>query len=446
MSTLKNTVKKVVPFSTNVIGIVYKLKGLIKKPFEKWYYIRKSATLQKKKLYELHDKKKIKCVFLVFNSSCFRDYLYKLLTENERFDVIVVVCPIYSHSQEYKDRRLVSTYNDLMGRGYKNIVMGYDIEKDISIDIAKTYNPDIVIYTNPYRSLIGEKNYVTNFKDALTIYIPYYINNTVEYKNAYDELLHNVVWRYYVETEWHNKLSLKYSSNNGRNVVVTGYSGMDLLLDKNYCPTEDPWKIKDRSVKRIIWAPHQTIDPTQKMYYSAFLFIAEGMVEIAKKYKNEIQIAFKPHPLLIKNLYKEWGKEKTDTYYELWNSMENTCIIDGGYIDLFLTSDAIIHDSASFITEYLVLDKPSLRTCNGRDLRSQFNDFSLACLDYYYKANDIKGVENFIINVIKEVDPLKEKRSKFIKDSIMSPLGKLPSENIVDDILDSIDNQILYRK
>ena len=49
----------------------------------------------------------------------------------------------------------------------------------------------------------------------------------------------------------------------------------------------------------------------------------------------------------------------------------------------------------------------------------------------------------FIQNVINDVDPLKEQRTNFLNEVLM-PKGS-PSQNIINDILDSIDNQILYR-
>jgi hypothetical protein len=55
-----------------------------------------------------------------------------------------------------------------------------------------------------------------------------------------------------------------------------------------------------------------------------------------------------------------------------------------------------------------------------------------------------QDIETFIQNIIKGEDPMREQRSKFINDVLM-PKGS-PSQNIVDDILNSIDNQILYHK
>lgn len=438
MKALNSIIKN--PLAVKAYSVIQSLLNAIQKK----YLIRISKKRQQKKLYELKNKKTIKCVLLVFDSSCFRDYLYQLLCDNGRFDVVVVVCPIHSQNREYREKRLNATYNSLVSKGYTNVLKGYDEDTKKFLDIKKELKPDIVFYTNPYRSLIGEEFYITKFCNELTIYLPYYINNTVEYKLAYDELLHNVVWRYYVETEWHKKLSQKYSSNHSRNVVVTGYSGFDLLLDKHYRPLDDCWKIKDRSYKRIVWAPHQTINPNHTMYYSAFLLIADKMTEYAIKYKDRIQIAFKPHPLLINSLYSEWGLDRSDAFYEKWRSMENTCIVEGSYVDLFLTSDAIIHDSASFITEYLILNKPSLRTHNGRDLKLQFNDFSLACLEHYYMAYNADDIEQFILNLIEGKDPMKEARTHFVKEQLLPPEGHLPSENIVRDLIESIDNQILY--
>ena len=54
-----------------------------------------------------------------------------------------------------------------------------------------------------------------------------------------------------------------------------------------------------------------------------------------------------------------------------------------------------------------------------------------------------QDIEVFIQNIIHNIDPLKEQRTKFVNEVLM-PKGS-PSQNIIDDILDSIDNQILYR-
>ena len=84
-----------------------------------------------------------------------------------------------------------------------------------------------------------------------------------------------------------------------------------------------------------------------------------------------------------------------------------------------------------------------LRTLNDVPLEDLYNQFALRCLDQYYKAKNEHDIELFIQNIINDVDPLKEQRTNFVNE-VLIPKGS-PSQNIINDILDSIDNQILYR-
>ena len=250
-----------------------------------------------------------------------------------------------------------------------------------------------------------------------------------------------MVWRKYVEYDYEIELSRNIQRVHGRNVVLTGYPGIENLINCKFT-YDDPWKIKDRELKRIIWAPHHTLEPS--IYgHTCFLEYAYLILELAKKYEDNVQFVFKPHPILKSKLRKLWGEDKTDSYYNVWSSLPNTDISEGDYMNLFLSSDAMIHDSGSFVVEYLYTNKPVLRTINDVPLEKQFNQFGLNCLKNYYKARTFDEVEQFIQNVINDVDPLKEQRTKFVNEVLM-PKGS-PSQNIIDDILDSIDNQILYR-
>ena len=131
-----------------------------------------------------------------------------------------------------------------------------------------------------------------------------------------------LVWRLYAETEKHKQYSQIYAYNKGINVKVTGYPGIDKFIDKSYKP-KDTWKIKDLSLKRIIWAPHHTFSEDEVVYYSCFLQYHQFMLDLASKYEGKIQLAFKPHPLLRVKLNKYWGKDRTDRYYDAWANLSN---------------------------------------------------------------------------------------------------------------------------
>ena len=97
-----------------------------------------------------------------------------------------------------------------------------------------------------------------------------------------------------------------------------------------------------------------------------------------------------------------------------------------------------------------MLDITKVKTRLGWKPRLDAKNCAILTSDWYkkYKTQDVyslcvEEIEKFILNVINGVDPMREKRTRFVNDVLM-PKGS-PSQNIINDILDSIDNQILYR-
>jgi len=383
----------------------------------------------------------INCVFFALDSSIWKyDMIYRIMLDNSRFNPTILVCPIVNYGRENMLKKMEQCFCFFKDKGY-NVIKSYNEEEDEYFDVRRL-SPDIIFYTNPYRGFIDERYYITHFNDILTVYVPYFMNcsNVKGFSNNMP--LHNLVWRKYVETDYELQLAKIEQKRHGLNVVYTGYPGIEKLIDKKYKPEINPWKIKDGKLKKIIWAPHHTIEKGC-FGHTCFLEYCDFMIEMAKKYEGHVQFVFKPHPLLKNKLQILWGIEKTNIYYATWESMANSSLCEDDYIDLFLTSDAMIHDSGSFIVEYLYVNKPVMRTINDIPLSEMFNRFALDCFGQYYLSNAKEEVEQFIQNVINDVDPLKEKRTQFVNDVLM-PKGS-PSQNIINDILDSIDNQILYR-
>lgn len=396
--------------------------------------IKHEETLSK-----LKQKKPLRCVFLALFDSVWKyDNVYLLMENDERFEPIILVCPIVNYGEDNMIERMDSCYNILSSKGYR-VLKAYDKTNQKYIDLREDLHPDIIFYTSPYKNLIDSRYYIDSFEDILSVYVPYFYSSNCDYTLSYNIPLHNLVWRRYVESAFHKECSVQYSMNKDRNVVVTGFPGVDNFINPQYVPT-DVWIDKSHHKKRIVWAPHHTIAPVGLVYYSCFLKYKDFMLSMAKKYEDSIEFFFKPHPLLKNKLYELWGKEKTDEYYDIWRNGYSTRFVEGEYVDLFLTSDAMIHDSGSFIVEYLFVNKPVMRTSNGEELRTQFCPLGMACLEQHYIGNNDQDIEQFIQNVIKGVDPLKEQRTQFVNDVLM-PKGGMPSENIINDIIDSIENQ-----
>lgn len=241
---------------------------------------------------------------------------------------------------------------------------------------------------------------------------------------------------------WHNYYENKMLADIQRPLIahpesirITGTPVMDDLLALHEV-LNDPWKCCNRK-KRIIYSPHHTIGNMHPdgIAYSTFLENCDFLLEMAQKYKDLIHIAFKPHPLLRNNLNKYWGVEKTSKYYSKWLELENAQIEDGTYMGLFKYSDAMIHDCASFMVEYLYTEKPVLflmREDNTDDCRSRFLN---ECKALHYIAWNHNEIERFITDVINSKDNMAEKRRIFKKVNLLPPNNKLACENIINAIL-----------
>ncbi len=416
--------KKILPIS------VYKQLRNIKHII----FFKRVQSIHKTALKNVRKKENIKVLFFASHAGVWKyDQLYSQLTEHPNFEPSVLVCPITHYGRENMLQEMDNCFKMLQDKNYV-VLRSFDVKTNTYVDVKKSLQPDIIFYTNPHSNLIDERYYITKFPDILTCYVPY-SSMIINSEKQFNKHLCNLLWKSFVENEYSLEMSKKYMPNKGRNVVVSGFPSLDILLDKSYQP-KNCWKHR-QSIK-VIWAPHHTIDGTESINFSNFFQFAEFMVELAQKYHDEIQIAFKPHPLLYVKLSRIWGKEKTDIYYDNWTEMPNVQFENGDYIDLFLTSDAMIFDSCSFINEYLYTQKPSMFITNDV-VKSQLNDYGLDAFDCHQKASSEKDIIEFIESLINHnPDPMAKEKQLYYEKYISMFDEISASERIISEIYTSI--------
>ena len=345
------------------------------------------------------------------------ELLFRTMLAHPRFSPILYVVP---YSCEY-DKDLDYLVDYLEKNGYPYQKMG------IGPKFTNCLRPDILFYQEPYSGNI--------LRNILSLYcfVPYAFHTT-DAKWFIDTPMLNIAWQVYYE----NSLAVKYVSsimkNRGRNCYVTGLPYSDMFRQPlSLYP--NPWKKQDGKKKKIIWAPHHTINSDRFVCHSTFLEYFELILFLAQKYKDEIQIAFKPHPLLKNKLYRIWGIEKTDNYYSRWESGENTQLIMGNYVPLFLYSNAMIHDCGSFTVEYHYTKKPVMYLVNEKFHEDNLNEFGRRAFDLHYLGRSAKEIEAFITNIIEGKDDLKNARERFYQECLLPPNGNHASDNIINSIL-----------
>lgn len=396
--------------------------------------IKKQQSINKELEKKLKEKEVINVCFFVLDDSIWKyAEIYHLMLEHDRFNPCLVVTPFMTFSEEDRMTMMEKTFAAFDNRGY-NVIRSYDKEKGTWLNIMDTIKPDIVFYTNPYEVINKQEYYIKKLSTVLSCYISYgYMLE--RYRWEYDLLFHNLLWLQFSESEENHLISSRMMRTKGSNNIVTGYPLFDTFCIKGL--SKDVWKIKDPAVKRIIWAPHHLLDSRG---VSNFFSYYEVMFEIAEKYKGKIQIAFKPHPLLIQKLYSwpGWGKERTDQYYKKWACLiENGQYEYGDYTDLFLGSDAMIHDCMAFTLEYLYTLKPALfldrKNSKKNKGKLKYNKTGLEAYRVHYHAYNTDDIYNFIENIILGGhDPLYIQRKEFFDRNLLPPNGKSVAQNVMD--------------
>lgn len=420
------------------------LKRTLPAPLKNWlsekffhYQFKKVQHRHEIALKRIREKETIKVVFFLMHEPVWKcDSIYRLLTNDERFETILVVNPFMAIGEENMLNEMNTCYESFKAKGYK-IFKTFNENTGKWLDVKRELKPDIVFFTNPY-PITRPEYYIHNFLDTLTCYTPYSFMLENLQQSQFNLQFHNFVWRCFYETPVHKMMAEKYAKNKGLNVQASGFPMCDIFFDKNYLP-KDVWKNKDKQIKRIIWAPHHTIETTdKKLRFSNFLKHHQDIPNLIEFFKGKIQIAFKPHPLLKFNLYKhpDWGKESTDAYYQQWQLMNNGQLVEGRYEDLFLTSDALILDSISFISEYTFLNKPSLFIIRDESIFNKFNEFGEMAFDLLYKAFKKEDICDFIQRIVLNgEDPLLNKRLLFKEEYLVPPNNQTAGLNIYQYLL-----------
>lgn len=374
----------------------------------------------------LKNKSSIRVAFFMIHDSVWKyDELFKLMLSDKRFDPVIVVCPYVASGEKIMRETMAKSEGFVRSKGYP-LISTYGEASGVWLDVRNEVKPDIVFFTNPHEGLTRDEYYMYNYPDALTCYVPY--SSMIFNSALMGRSMHSLVWSFFVENTITQSI-VHADTKVYNNTYVVGYPSTEPLYDRSFV-SKNVWK--HGGLKRIIWAPHHTITEDPVLKISNFLDLAEPMVELAKLHKDRVQFAFKPHPILYAKLIAVWGEEKVSRYYDLWRNMENTQVELGEYIDLFVSSDAMIFDSGSFVGEYLYTQKPSLFVCSD-GIESQMNQYGRMALGCHQQASGMEGITNFVDSIVAGLeDPKAETKKEFFDKYLVPPNGMSASQNILN--------------
>lgn len=350
--------------------------------------------------------------YVVFDSTFGAYDLFDILfNDSEKYEAKIVVIPDVSRGVEHQTRQYESTKSFFINKyGSDKILDGYNIKTGEFYDFSNLF--DIIYLANPYDTMVNKIHgiHYLSTRDCLPFYISYgCIPDKYGCKIIMPMQEISLFWKVFAD----NKMSFddykKYELAKGKNVVLTGYAKMDSLAK---C-IERP-----RTRKRIIIAPHHTINYTE-LPLSNFLQHWDFYLQLPKKFPD-IDFVFRPHPLLFTNMVNEgyWTNNQVQEYIEKIKQNGMIYSVGGDYFDIFVNSDAMIHDCSSFVVEYLYTGKPCCFMAK-KNYKKIFSVLGKSCLENYYLAFDKEQITDFIENVvINGNDKLKKKREIYAKENL----------------------------
>jgi hypothetical protein len=345
----------------------------------------------------------IRCLFLVHAAETWHALagIYKAMCDAPDFEPIVAT----THSRVTRSTDFTGEEHNhalLESAGVPHLRFNMP-DYYIALDIIKTLAPDIIFRQMPWEGLMPPAFNTSELQFSRICYVPYGYLTVKQFtpdeppessasKLHTDQYFHRMCWRIFCETDMHKTMYEKYSVRQGNNVVTTGFTKFDSLLEsRNQAPY---WPIESKDGKkrfRIIWAPHHSISK-EWIGLGTFVEIHNDMYGWALKHQDEYEFVFRPHPSLygeLTTIRNVMDKNYLDSYLAAWNALPNTATMDtGDYGPLFNASDAMITDGVSFFSEYQVFEKPLIFMDSGRHLG--FNEAGSVVME---SANNVKTVE-----------------------------------------------------
>jgi hypothetical protein len=377
----------------------------------------------------------IRVAFLVSNTASWKvGPVFARMLDDEDFTPVAVICPVVRGKLSTVAEQTADTIRQYLdAHGFPHVDL-----TELGEDAAKTeidrIDPHLVFFTNPHR-LVPKALHDDLFRERLSCYVPY-SHEVMQYgddQEQHNQDSHNAFWKIFVPHEASRRSYVAARLRGDTGVSVTGFPACEPLMEPAAARDPSPWKPQERDRMRVIYAPHWLWRPDIKM--ATIDAFGDAMMRIAHDYSDDIQWALRPHPMLRPRLMQDpaWGPERTQTFFDFWERSEYSQIHEDDYVPLFRTSDALIHDSGSFLAEYLYLRKPVMYLMTEDTGDMYFNAFGRGAITACEIGRSSDEIRRFLDDLLAgRGAPVGH--SAFFKQEIAPHLETPPSKKICDEI------------
>ncbi|MBQ4403068.1 MAG: CDP-glycerol glycerophosphotransferase family protein [Selenomonadaceae bacterium] len=414
----------------NFCGMSYDYFNVLSNLLAKDSYNALMARVFEKSVEMIRRKNKIKVGFVLYDSSMWcGDDLYNFFAADERFEPTIFLCLRTDKStDELVQKDFLHGVEQFKTRGLNVTAIA---DKNFSLPAQ-----DVLIFLTPYLEVLPRAFQADELTaKTLVTYIPYAFD-TAQYDIS-DSPVFRVHWKLFAPSVLTLKMFDSLCKIGMPRGIYSGYPKLDSFYGKKD-EFNFNWKMTRPDAKKIIYAPHWTIN--DGVLYATFQWNFKFMYEFAKAHP-EISWVFKPHPNLFFSAVTSGLFPSTKAfqdYLHAWDTLPNAKVVTGGYYqEIFATSDGMILDSGSFNAEYQYTHKPIIFLTRETQ---RFNEFGNKLMNVLYRVDgrDLEGIAALMQKIfIEGNDPMFNARKKFFDEHLnyVKHNGTTASEFIFKNIL-----------
>ena len=378
-------------------------------------------------------KDKIKVGFVLYDSSMWSgDDLYNLFARDKRFETTVFLC-----------QRSEGLSNDII---HNVFLKDIELFKSHGLNLVAVENlneavpeQDVLIFLTPYFGRIANSFSLLSLPvRTLVSHIIYAFAISIRDKGYYNLPIFHTAWKIFFPSTINLKMYDEANIVKMPRGLFSGYPRIDVFFKKD-AAFKFNWKMARPDAKKIIWAPHHSINQVTK--WATFQWNYKFMYEFAKAHPK-ISWIVKPHPNLAFRAIQNKvfpSVEAFEKYLQAWNELPNAQVYTGAYYQaIFATSDGMIHDCGSFTAEYQYVDKPMIYLTRKGTV---FNELGTEIFkaSYLVDGKDFDAIAAMIQRVFIDGDDFKAQERKAIFDKYLNypkTNGMSASEFIYKSIAD----------
>ena len=356
------------------------------------------------------------CFCVIFDSVFPLSRVFELMCDDASFDPYILVIPDVSRGNDNMSRVMKNALANLRAK-YGDRVLS-------SLENGQFICPigmfDCFAMMNPYSDMTHEYYRVPYLMShgSIVFMTRYFTETGTIYSDTFNSLPElSYLWRFFAEND---EDARRIREQQPILHKLGGVYPIGLPKADNFAMVS----IQKRNRKRIIIAPHHSMDPIAgKFMISNFPRYADFFLRLPVLYPD-IDWVFRPHPLTMATMVNSgrWTMVQRNEYEAKMKSYTNVEFQEGGsYYSTFMNSDALIQDCSSFLPEYFYSNKPQCYLlAEPHSEEEQFLEYGRELLSCTYKAFNESDIISFIDTVvISGNDSMKDRRENFMAKRLM---------------------------